>query len=228
MVLKAENLVKRYIRAGHEFTALNGVSLSADAGEMIVVTGASGSGKSTFLNIVTGLLTPDAGSVILDGGEIMSMSDRELSALRNKKIGYIPQGYSILENLTVLDNVRLPRYLSGARKADDPTARARELLERMGIRQLESQYPSQLSGGELRRVSIARGLINAPRLLVADEPTSDLDPENALAVTRILADTASEGAAVLLVTHETESLNGLPCRWMRMESGTLSVFAGIL
>jgi putative ABC transport system ATP-binding protein len=218
-VLSAEKLSKSYGRGDRRFDALRAASFSVAKGELAVITGASGSGKSTLLNIVAGLLPPDSGTVALGGVELTLLGDDGLSRLRSGKIGYVPQGQSALECLTAIDNVCLPHYL--AKRRGDPAPRAMELLGSMGIAHLAGRYPSELSGGELRRVSIARGLINSPLLLVSDEPTGELDPENAAAVMRIFAEAARDGAAALVVTHETASLGGLPCRRFEMSEGRL-------
>jgi putative ABC transport system ATP-binding protein len=206
-MLAVNNISKRYTRGGRKFAALDGITFSVDSGGFTVISGHSGCGKSTLLNIIAGLLKPDSGTVTIDGADTSALSDRELSELRNRKIGYIPQGHSVLENLTVLENTALPFYLS--KRGGEPYSAAKTLLARMGIAELAEQYPAQLSGGELRRASIARALINSPALLLADEPTSDLDPDNARSVMSLFAETANSGVAVIVVTHETQSLEGL-------------------
>jgi putative ABC transport system ATP-binding protein len=219
MLLEADGLVKRYRRGAASFAAVDGVSLALDAGEFVCITGHSGSGKSTLLNLLAGFLAPDEGTVTFEGETLTTLGDAALSRLRNTLIGYIPQGHSILANLTVSDNVRLPFSLY--RRSGDSTKRARELLERMGIAHLAEQYPSQLSGGELRRVSIARGLINEPLLLLADEPTGDLDPDASEAVMGLFSAIAASGTTVLAVTHEQENLRHAT-RHLTMASAHLS------
>jgi putative ABC transport system ATP-binding protein len=228
-LLKATGLTKHYARAGEQFFALNGIDLLVEAGEFICITGHSGSGKSTLLSVLGGLLAPDEGTVFLGdtsgdslsgashgasgdalrivsgSAELYSLSDRELSRLRNRRIGYMPQGSSLLTGLDLLSNVLLPFYLY---KGDgDVNERAQKLLESMGIAHLAAQHPEQLSGGEARRASIARALINQPDLLLADEPTGDLDQENSEQVMRLFARVADQGTAVIVVTHEQENLN---------------------
>jgi putative ABC transport system ATP-binding protein len=220
MLLEARELCKNYRRGETPFPAVNNVTVTVDEGEFVCITGSSGSGKSTLLNMLAGLLPPDSGHIFFDGIELNTLSDSALSLLRNTKIGYIPQGHSILANFSVLDNIRLPFYLN--RREGDPGERAEELLALMGIAHLAGQYPAQLSGGELRRVSIARGLINEPRLLIADEPTGDLDPRNSRAVMELFSRVTAAGTAVLLVTHETGNLRPTD-RHLVMDAGTLGV-----
>ncbi len=218
-LLEVRALSKIYKRAGGDFAAVDGVSLTLTNADFACVTGHSGSGKSTLLNMVAGLLPPTSGQVLFNGTELGALNDSKLSALRNTKIGYIPQGRNILGNLSVLENVRLPYDLR--KRPGDPMESALELLGQMGIRHLAEQYPGQLSGGELRRVSIARGLINKPLLLIADEPTGDLDPQNSESVMELLAAVARTGTAVLLVTHETDNARRAG-RHLHMEAGKLS------
>jgi putative ABC transport system ATP-binding protein len=203
-LLEVKSLTKRYQRGGREFAAVDDVNLEVAQEEFVCITGHSGSGKSTLLNLIAGFMPPDAGTVLLEGEELTALGDAELSLRRNTRIGYIPQGHSVLANLTVWDNVRLPFYLH--RRAGNPNEQAHELLERVGITHLAEQYPAQLSGGELRRASIARGLMNNPRLLLADEPTGDLDPQASETIMQLFSEVAAQGTAVLIVTHEQENL----------------------
>ena len=202
MLLEIRELKKEYKRGGKVFPAVDNVSLSVSENDFICITGRSGSGKSTFLNIAAGLLAPTSGSIVFDGRDLIKLSDGELSGLRNTQIGFIPQGRSILPNFTVLDNVKLPFYLS--KRKGNPAERAIYLLEKVGLHKLAEMYPSQLSGGELRRVSIARALINSPRLIIADEPTGDLDPQTTQDIMRLFSQISVSGTAVILVTHEPD------------------------
>jgi putative ABC transport system ATP-binding protein len=201
MLLQAIGLTKSYERRGKKFFAANNVNLRVKAEDFICIAGESGSGKSTLLNMLTGLLKADCGEIVFDGKDICSLDDAELARLRNGKIGYIPQGNSLLQNFSVLDNVCLPWYLT--RKTDIRNT-ARELLGKVGIAHLERESPRDLSGGEIRRVAIARSLIARPEVLIADEPTGDLDPHNADEVLRLFADVHSQGVAVIIVTHERQ------------------------
>lgn len=218
MLLEAQRLSKVYKRGSRSFPAVDDVNLSVGTGDFICITGRSGSGKSTLLNMLVGLLAPTSGSVIFDGREFSKLSDSELSYSRNTQIGYIPQGRSILSNLTVLDNVRLPFFLS--KREGDATRRALLLLEEVGLLSLAEIYPSELSGGELRRVSIARALINKPRLIIADEPTGDLDTQTTKEILQLFSRISGNGTSVLLVTHDLEAIDYGNRRYI-MDSGRL-------
>ncbi|MDR0818545.1 MAG: ABC transporter ATP-binding protein [Oscillospiraceae bacterium] len=220
MLLETKRVVKRYKRGSQTFNAVDGATLSLDPGEFAVIKGHSGSGKSTLLGIIAGVISSDDGIVNFAGQDTSRLDDNALSKLRNDKIGYIPQGHTVLANMTVLENVCLPRYI-GERK-DSPTAKALELLERLGISQLARQYPSELSGGELRRLSIARALLNSPELIIADEPVSDLDSEKAAEVWNLFAEAANGGTAVLAVTHSDNGLENINCKYFTMQNGGLT------
>lgn len=205
MELKAEGVSRRYFRQSklsNVFLAVKETSLILPAGQLTEITGRSGSGKSTLLHMLAGLLTPTTGRVLLGSTDLYALDDTERSTLRNKSIGVIPQGQTALRSLTVLENVKLPCVMYGDEVTDDT---ALELLERVGLAALRYAWPNELSGGELRRLAIARALLRKPAVLLADEPTSNLDDENTRAVLRLLRQCADKGAAVLLVTHEREA-----------------------
>ncbi|WP_461247620.1 ABC transporter ATP-binding protein [Treponema sp. R6D11] len=204
-LLELRELTKEYKRGDRAFNAVNGINLSVERGDFISIIGRSGSGKSTLLNMSAGLLKPSAGTVLFDGQDIFNLEDKSISLLRNEKIGFVPQGQSLLANFTVLENVCIPWFLFN--REGEPEERALTLLEKTGIYHLAASYPKQLSGGEMRRVAIARALINNPALLIADEPTSDLDAETTADIMRLLSDIAKEGTAVLIVTHELDTLS---------------------
>ena len=219
--LVAEGLTKQFFRKSREsaqnFAAVSDVSLELNAGELVAVMGRSGGGKSTLLNMLAGLLTPTAGKVLLDGQDIYALSDGELSRLRNERIGVVPQGQTPLHSLTVVQNVMLPYLMY--RDDDGAEARALELLRSMGIGGLADSYPAELSGGEMRRMAIARALMCRPEVLLADDPTGDLDDENTRVVLQLLRRAADEGAAVLVVTHEPE-VSTVADVVRRMDAGT--------
>ena len=218
-MLEIRNLEKKFVQADREFWAAKDVNLSVSEGDFIRIIGRSGSGKSTLLNMIAGLLEPTKGQILLDNKDITSLSDEEVSIYRNTDIGYIMQGKSLLKNLTVLDNVLLPYYLFS--RDEDITKRALELLDQVGILHLKDTYPSKLSGGELRRVAIARALINNPKLLLADEPTSDLDSENTAEIMKLFQKISSKGTAVIMVTHELDTLR-FGNDVYRMDGGSIS------
>lgn len=202
MLFAAENLSKRYLRKSAQsnfFYAVQELSLSLGEGSFTALTGRSGSGKTTLLCMLSGLLKPDEGSVTLDGKDLYALCDRELSLFRNRAIAFIPQKANLVPSLNVLENILLPASLyKGAADAK----RAQELMEALDIAPLQSARPFELSGGETRRVAIARALLAKPAILLADEPTGDLDDENTKMVLTLLAQAAGDGAAVLMVTHD--------------------------
>ncbi len=222
MKLKAEKICKKFNRktsGASYFYAVNETDFELAEGSLTAVYGRSGGGKTTFLNMLGGLLEPSGGRVLIDGKDIYSMPDKELSEFRNKNIGIIPQGSTALPALTVLENVLLPRLMYG--KSDDSARKyAMELLEKVGIAGLSEAMPNELSGGELRRMAIARALMNKPSVLLADEPTGDLDDENTALVLSLLRDTAKDGTSVLIVTHEGEAENYADIV-LKMDSGIL-------
>ena len=204
MIIEATGLTKEFARARggkRLFTAVHPLDIGLEEGQLTVVSGHSGSGKSTLANMLAGILTPTAGHVRLDGS--YSLRDEELSRLRNERIGLVPQGHTALRALTVLDNVLLPSILYSQDEA--PAERARELLAAVGLEGLADAVPTELSGGELRRMAIARALLLNPAIVIADEPTAGLDHANATTVLTLLRDAADQGAAVLVVSHEAEA-----------------------
>jgi putative ABC transport system ATP-binding protein len=204
-LLELRELSKEYKRGGRSFNAVNRANLSVEPGDFISIIGRSGSGKTTLLNMGAGLLNPTEGTVFFEGKDIYGLKDKDISFFRNEKIGYVPQGQSLLSNFTVFDNLCIPWFLF--RREGDVEGRAFILLEKVGISHLAASYPRELSGGEMRRVSIARSLINEPRLLIADEPTGDLDARTTAEIMDLFNRIALEGTAVLMVTHELDTLN---------------------
>ena len=206
-LLKLNNISKEYERGGKKFLAVNNASLEINQGDYVNITGRSGSGKSTLLNIAAGMLSPSSGSVELDGELLNFTSDKELSLMRNNKIGFIPQGLAALNYLSVLENILLPFYLYPDKNFGDADGWARILLEKFNIEKLADAYPNELSGGELRRVIIARALINKPKIIIADEPTADLDLENINNIMQIFTKlNEQDGTTLLIVSHDQEAL----------------------
>ncbi|MDR0887674.1 MAG: ABC transporter ATP-binding protein [Candidatus Methanoplasma sp.] len=218
-LLEIKDLTKEYKRGTRTFNVLDNVNLTMESDDFITLIGRSGSGKSTLLNIVAGLLKPTGGSVTYDGKNIFELNDKDGSFFRNSKIGYIPQGHSLLANLNVLDNVRLPYNIF--KREGDATERALNLLELTGISPLAESFPRHLSGGEQRRVSIARALINSPSIIVADEPTSDLDVDTTKEIMELLRSINDSGTAIFMVTHELDTI-GYGKRLYSMDAGRLT------
>ena len=222
MILRAEKTVKEFMRENRQagtncFCAVQETDLTLESGTLTVVTGRSGSGKSTLLNMLCGLSQPTRGRVLLEDADIYALSDAALSRLRNEKFGVIPQGQTALHSLTVIENALLPFYLY---HESPDISYAEELLEMLGIAALRNVRPAELSGGELRRMSIARALVRKPPFIFADEPTGDLDDENTQAVFRFLREAADRGASAMVVTHE-QGIEQYADRLFRMDAGVL-------
>ncbi|KFI92363.1 ABC superfamily ATP binding cassette transporter, ABC protein [Bifidobacterium saguini DSM 23967] len=274
-LLVLSEVTRQFIRRGKLFNAVDHANLIVNEGEFIAIVGRSGNGKSTLINMVAGLIRPTSGSVTVDDRNVAALSDNELSVLRNRTLGFVTQGHTLLGNLTVLDNVILPATMlpdplpfarddesevceesqslsndeasaadsnlpdtivpftdgSGTKSADmhDTQAaqrhtlisRAQDLLSQLDVADLADSYPRELSGGEMRRVSIARALMNQPKLLIADEPTGDLDQESTDIVMRLLRAQADNGMAILMVTHDPDALAWADTVY-RMDAGVLS------
>ncbi len=204
-VISVRNLVKTYVVGEVEVRALRGVNLDVERGEFLAVTGPSGSGKSTFMHIAGCLDRPTSGQYFLDGEDVSRMSRDQLAAVRNKKIGFVFQGFNLLSRTSALDNVELPLLYGGGLKAPERHQRAMEVLNAVGLGQRTDHHPNQLSGGQQQRVAIARALINQPSILLADEPTGNLDTRTSIEVMDIFQRLNRErGITVLLITHEMD------------------------
>jgi putative ABC transport system ATP-binding protein len=201
-LLECRDLVRTYHTEAGNVLALQGVSFSVEASELVVLMGPSGSGKSTILSIVAGLDQPDSGTVLIDGRSLQSASEDERSSRRRRDIGLVHQKVNLVSVLTAAENVALPLELDGVSKKAARSA-ARELLAEVGLAAAADRRPSQLSGGQQQRVAIARGLIGPRRLLLADEPTGALDTVTGDGVIKLLKERCALGAGCLLVTHET-------------------------
>ena len=221
MELIAENLSRQYFRKNREsniFSAVHPLSLTLRSGEAVLIRGRSGSGKTTLLHMLAGLLTPSEGRVVLDGTDLYALPDDTLSRLRAEKIGLIPQGRSAVETLTVRENLLLPGWISGKAVPDSD---AETWMELLGITDLRDAMPADLSGGELRRLAIARTMLTDPAVILADEPTGDLDNENTLLVLDTLRQAARAGKIVVIVSHE-EGAASWADRCFRMNAGEIS------
>jgi putative ABC transport system ATP-binding protein len=197
--------LQRTYRVGDQIIhALDGVDLEIAQGEFLAIMGRSGSGKSTLLNMLGCMDRPDGGSYVLDEKAVSEMDDDELSAFRNRYIGFIFQSFHLLPRLTTLENVLLPRRYHRQGFREEDTERARRLLERVELADRHNHSPNELSGGERQRVAIARALINEPRLLLADEPTGNLDSRTSNAIMGLLRELNGDGQTIALVTHEQE------------------------
>jgi putative ABC transport system ATP-binding protein len=212
-LVQVDHLEKRF----GEVRALDRVSFEVDAGEWIAIMGPSGSGKTTLINILGGLDHPSAGRVVIDGLEIGSLGERELSRYRAEKIGFVFQQFHLVPYLTALENVMLAQYFHSITDEKE----AEESLRRVGLADRMDHVPAELSGGEQQRVAIARALINNPKLILADEPTGNLDEVNEAAILNLLRDLNEAGHTILVVTH-SQAIGSLADRRIELEHGRLA------
>ena len=220
-MVRAEGIVRNFASGGDTLRILRGVSFEIPAGLSAAITGRSGSGKSTLLNILGGLDRSDGGRAFVGGAEITALPERALSAYRSRKVGFVFQFHYLLKDFTALENVMLPAYIAGAKKKD-ALERARELLCDVRLGDRSGHYPSQLSGGERQRVAVARSMVNGPDLILADEPTGNLDPDSSAAVSELLFAGAEKwGKTLLVVTHD-ENLAARASRRYTLEQGQLA------
>ena len=220
-VLEASGLVRRFVGGdGASFTVLDGVSLSVDAGEFVAIVGASGSGKSTLLHLLGGLDRPDAGEILLEGRSFTTFDDPSLAALRNQRIGFVFQFHHLLRDFTARENVMMPLLIGGS-GVDTARTRADAVLSSLGLASRAASRVTLLSGGEQQRVALARAMVTSPAVLLADEPTGNLDPPTAARMHELLTTVARvEGTAVVVVTH-SRALAALADRVLTMEDGVL-------
>jgi putative ABC transport system ATP-binding protein len=217
-ILLAENLTKIYRSAGRELTVLENVSFSVEQGDSLAIIGPSGSGKTTLLGLCAGLDTATSGTLSLMGFKLKAMDEDDRAYLRNQYVGFVFQNFQLLSTLTALENVSVPLELRGEKGV---AVKAKELLDRVGLADRSHHYPSQLSGGEQQRVAMARAFITNPKILFADEPTGNLDEENAQHITDLLFGMNKEkGTTLVLVTHNLE-LAQRTQRILRMRGGKL-------
>jgi len=205
-LLKLENITKDYKSGDVVTKVLKGITLTIDQGDFIAITGRSGSGKSTMMNIVGLLDVPTSGNYIFDGQKVNRLGEDRLAYIRNKEIGFVFQSFILLARSTTLENVILPATYAGI-GLSERTERAKDILIRLGMEKEMYKRPNQLSGGQQQRVAIARALMNNPKLILADEPTGNLDTSSGQAVMKILNELNKEGKTIVLITHEADIAN---------------------
>ncbi|MBI5033997.1 MAG: ABC transporter ATP-binding protein [Chloroflexi bacterium] len=208
-MIELKNVTKSFkLGEGNSLTAVRGINAQIDTGEFVIIVGRSGSGKTTFLNLAAGLTHPTSGAVFLEGEDLWKLSDQRRSILRNRKIGFVFQFPSLLPTLTVYENVLLPTTFVSNDERSAARPRALALLERVGLSDKVSMYPRQLSAGQQQRVVIARALINQPQVILADEPTSNLDEKTELEIMDLFRELhASLGLTIVLVTHTRQLIS---------------------
>lgn len=202
-MLAVNDLYKSYRVGKTSFPVLKGVSLTVNAGEFVAVMGPSGSGKTTLLNCISCYIPADSGNILLDGRELAGLREEELAAVRNRQLGFVFQDFLLLDGLTVMENILLPAIIGGA-MSQKVQARAEQLCQVFGIGAIQNKYPAEISGGEKQRTAVARALINHPLLILADEPTGNLDSRSSRAVIRSFEQAKQMlGATIFMVTHDS-------------------------
>ena len=220
MLISIQDMFKIYRMGDATVNALDGVSLTIAAGEFVAIMGASGSGKSTMLNILGCLDTPTKGSYLLDGIEVSGMSRAQRAHIRNQKLGFVFQNFNLLSRTSALENVELPTYYGGTIPGRQRKKRATELLDRVGLGNRLDHTPAQLSGGQQQRVAIARALMNNPPVLLADEPTGNLDTKSSVEIMNLFTELNKDGITIVMVTHE-EDISAFAKRRIVMRDGMI-------
>ena len=221
-LINVNNLSKSFKRGERDFFAIDNVSFDVKEKDFINIIGKSGSGKTTLLTLLSAIIEPTSGDILVEGKNLSDMDDEEKSGYRNEFIGYVPQSLGTLPTLNVLDNVRLPYFFKN--REGDGVERARMLLDMCGILDLENDFCKNLSGGELKRVLIARALMNEPKILIADEPTSDLDSKTTIEIMNMLKEINEKGTTIIIVTHDNDLLK-YGSRLLEMTDGKLNEVA---
>ena len=219
-LIELRDLYKIYAQGEEPVHALDGVSVSVDDGEFVAIMGASGSGKSTMLNILGCLDTPTSGSYLLDGIEVARRTRRELAQIRNRKLGFVFQNFNLLPRTSAVEQVELPDLYMGRLSRSARRRRALELLDRVGLGGRATHKPSELSGGQQQRVAIARALMNEPPVLFADEPTGNLDTKASVEIMKLFTELSAEGITIVMVTHE-DDIAAYAKRHLVMKDGKL-------
>jgi putative ABC transport system ATP-binding protein len=220
-MLHLENVTKQYSTGSKQVRALDGVSLSVEAGDFLGVVGRSGSGKSTLLNLLAGLDRPTAGSIWIDGRDLAKMDGNQLAEHRQRTVGVVFQFFYLVPVMSALDNVALAMAFAGLSRKER-RERARDLLGQVGLGERADHLPSELSGGEQQRVAIARALANNPRFILADEPTGNLDSTTAEEILSIFETLHKQGRTIICVTHETDLIERLATRFITLKDGRLA------
>ncbi len=218
-LINVNNLSKSFRRGERDFFAIDNVSFDVNEKDFINIIGKSGSGKTTLLTLLSAIIEPTSGDIFVEGKNLSKMDDEEKSGYRNEFIGYVPQSLGTLPTLNVLDNVRLPYFFK--KREGNGIERARMLLDMCGILDLENDFCKNLSGGELKRVLIARALMNEPKILIADEPTSDLDSKTTIEIMNMLKEINEKGTTIIIVTHDNDLLK-YGSRLLEMTDGKLN------
>lgn len=216
-IIETTNIAKRYIMGSEIVDALKSVSMAVDRGEYVAYMGPSGSGKSTLMNIIGCLDSPTGGQYVLNGKDVSDMSDNELAEIRNKEIGFVFQTFNLLPRMTSLENVALPLIYAGFNKADR-TEKAMLALKNVGLGDRAGHRPNELSGGQRQRVAVARALVNDPSILLADEPTGNLDTKTSYEIMDLFDQLHSKGNTIVMVTHE-EDIAHYAHRIIRLRDG---------
>lgn len=202
-MIEVKDVLKRYITGDIDFTALKSVSLKIEKGEFTAIMGPSGSGKSTFMNILGCLDRMDEGTYLLNGQDVSNLADNQLALIRNKEIGFVFQAFNLLPRMSVLENVELPMVYAGV-SLKERKERALSALEKVGLTDRVNHRPNEISGGQKQRVAIARAIVNNPAVIMADEPTGNLDTKSSIEIMKIFQNLNTEGATIVMVTHEAD------------------------
>lgn len=218
-IIEIKEIKRDFPLGGETIHVLKGVNLTINKGEYVALMGPSGSGKSTFMNVLGCLDTPTSGSYVLNGKDVSKMTDNELAEIRNKEIGFVFQTFNLLPRTTALDNVALPMVYAGYKKPER-VARASKVLTQVGLSDRMDHQPNQLSGGQRQRVAVARALVNSPSIILADEPTGNLDSKTSVEIMGLFGDIHANGNTVILVTHE-EDIAAYAHRVIRLRDGVI-------